>query len=107
MECLNKHNVVHGGFIEIRENRRGREGWNLALIKPPDDIYGQWRLIETRLSPLTRRGTRHEPIATEAQLFADNLACHLDHAMHIYNLKEKTLEREDVLRIMEVFIPRS
>jgi hypothetical protein len=48
----------------------------------------------------------YQPFATDAKLFADNLACHWMPAMHAYNLKDKTLEREDILRIFEVFIPK-
>jgi hypothetical protein len=52
-----------------------------------------------------RAGTLYEPIATEAQLFADNLACHWAHTMHIYQLTDKPLEKADIVRILQIFIP--
>jgi eukaryotic-like serine/threonine-protein kinase len=104
MEVLRKRDVVHGGYIEITENGEDREGWNLVLIRPPDSLYGEWQLIETGVSALTRRATRYEPVATEARLFADNLACHWMPAMHIYQLRDKRLERDDVVKIAGVFI---
>ena len=42
----------------------------------------------------------------EAKLFADNLACHWAPTMHVYNLTDKVLEREDVLKIFDIFIPK-
>jgi hypothetical protein len=51
------------------------------------------------------RATRFEPVATEARLFADNLACHWAHMMHVYTLNEKLLEREDIIKILHVLIP--
>jgi len=62
--------------------------------------------VETRVSPLTGRGTLYEPIATEAQLFADNLACHWAHTMHIYQLTDKPLEKADIIKILHIFIPK-
>jgi len=73
METLRKRHAIHGGLVEIREYGEDREGWNLVLVRPPDDLYGGWRIVETRLSPLSGQATRYEPIATNAQLFADNL----------------------------------
>jgi serine/threonine protein kinase len=106
METLKKKHAVHGGLIEIREYGDDHEGWNLVLVRPPDDPYGEWRIVETRLSPLSGRGTRYEPIATNAKLFADNLACHWMPAMHLYQLTDKALEKRDIVRILEVFIPK-
>jgi hypothetical protein len=56
---------------------------------------------------ITGRSTRFEPVATEAKLFADNLACHLNRAMHVYVLKDKAFEREDVMKILQVSIPHA
>lgn len=106
METLRKQYAVHGGYIEIKENSEDREGWNLVLVRPPEDTYGNWRIVETRVSPFTGRGTQYEPIATEAQLFADNLSCHWSHTMHIYNLTDKPLEKADIVKILQVFIPK-
>jgi serine/threonine protein kinase len=107
METLKKRYVVHGGYVEIQENGEDHEGWNLVLVKPPESIYGEWRIVETRISPLTGRVARYEPIATEARLFADNLACHWTPAMHVYSLKDKVLEKGDILNIFELFIPKA
>lgn len=107
MACLKKHHAVHGGFIEIHEHGEDREGWNLVLVQTPNDLYGAWRLVETRVSPLTNRMTRYEPVATNAQLFADNLACHWAPTMHTYQLTDKELEKADIVCILGVFIPRS
>jgi hypothetical protein len=106
MVRLKQGNAVHGGYIEIKENGQDREGWNVVLVRPPDNLYGEWRLVETRVSGLTGRSTPYEPVATEAQLFADNLSCHWGHTMHIYNLTDKPLERSDIVKILDVFIPR-
>lgn len=107
MKTLKQRHVAHGGYIEIKEHHEDREGWNLVLVRPPEDLYGEWRLVETRVSGLTGRTTRFEPVATEAQLFADNLACHWSTTMHVYNLTDKPLERSDIVKILDVFIPRS
>jgi hypothetical protein len=103
---LKKHHAAHAGFIEIRENGEDCEGWNVVLVRPPDSLYGGWRLVETRLSPLTGRGTRYEPVATNAQLFADNLACHWSPSMHTYQLTDKELQKTDIVRILGTFIPK-
>lgn len=106
MEILKKRHAVHGGYIEIGENGEDHEGWNLVLVRPPGSMYGEWRIVETRLSALVAYASPYEPIATEARLFADNLACHWTPAMHVYNLKDKALEKSDILKIFEVFIPK-
>ena len=48
----------------------------------------------------------YEPIATNAKLFADNLACHWMPAMHSYQLTDKSLEKSDLVKILGVFIPK-
>jgi len=106
MGVLKKQNVVHGGYIEIRQQGEDREGWNLVLVRSPDDLYGEWRIVETRLSPLSGRISRYEPIATEARAFADNLACHWMHAMHTFQLNDKPLEKADIVKIFGIFIPK-
>ena len=106
MDTLQKRHAIHGGFIEIRESGEDHEGWNLVLLRPPDDLYGEWRIVETRLSPLSGKMTRYEPIATEARSFADNLACHWMPAMHVFQLTDKALGKADIVRILEVFIPK-
>jgi hypothetical protein len=106
MEVLRKRHAVHAGFIEIRESGEDREGWNIVLVRPPGEIYGEWRLVETRVSALTGRMTRYEPIATNAQLFADNLACHWTPAMHTFQLTDRVLERADIVKIFDIFVPK-
>jgi serine/threonine protein kinase len=106
MECLRKRHAVHGGLIEIQEIGADREGWNLVLVRPPDSLYGEWRIVESRLSPLSGQMTRYEPVATEARLFADNLACHWAPCMHTWTLRDKPLERADIIKILGVFIPK-
>jgi hypothetical protein len=105
MEALRKRCVLHGGVIEIQGGGRDREGWNVVLVRPADSMYGEWLLVETRLSALSRRTTPFEPVATEANLLADNLSCHWAPAMHVFNLAVKSLERGDVIRIFGIFIP--
>ena len=106
LEVLRQRHVVHAGYIEITENGEDREGWNIVLVRPSDEMYGDWLLVETRVNPLTGRRTRFEPIATKAQLFADNLFCHWRPAMHSFVLKDKPLEKVDVYQIFGVFIPK-
>ncbi len=105
MEILRKRHVVHGGYIRIVDEQGDREGWNLVLVRPPDSVYGEWRIVETRFSPLVAQRARFEPFATDPGLFADNLACHWTPALHVYNLKDKPLEREDLVKAVEKFIP--
>jgi hypothetical protein len=105
METLRKRHVVHGGFIEIREGAQDREGWNVVLVRPPDSSYGEWIIVETEVSALTGKSTRFSPVATEARLFADNLACHWMPAMHVFQLKDKPLERTDVEKILHKLVP--
>jgi serine/threonine protein kinase len=105
MKTLVDNYVVHGGFIEIREDGQDRQGWNLYLIRKPEEIYGEWYIVETDLSGLSGKALRYPPMATAATLFADNLSCHLANVMHIYNLKSKKIERTDILKILDKFIP--
>ncbi|MBN9530577.1 MAG: serine/threonine protein kinase [Alphaproteobacteria bacterium] len=104
VERLRQRHLVHGGIIEIQENGEDREGWNIALVRGPEEIYGRWLLIETRASGLSSISTRYEPVATEAELFAKNLAHHWGRAMHVWNLKEKDLDEDDAVAIFEKFI---
>jgi serine/threonine protein kinase len=106
-DVLRARHVVHGGYIQIKDQGEHREGWNLVLVRPPESMYGEWRIVETRVSILTGRGTKYEPIATEATLFAENLAFHWMHAMHTYNLTDKALEHDDIVKILKVFIPNA
>ena len=105
MQTLHDKHAAHGGFIEIRENGEDREGWNLVLVRPPESLYGEWRIVETRVSALVGRRFRFEPAATEARLLADNLACHWAPAMHVYQLTDKPLERTDIVKILGVLVP--
>ena len=82
------------------------EGWNIVLVRPESDLYSEWRLVETRMSALSRVATKYEPIATNAQLFATNLGYHWMNTMHRFNLKDKPLEKADIVRIVGVFIPK-
>ena len=106
MDTLRKKNAIHGGIIEIREHGQDHEGWNIVLVRRETDLYGEWRLVESRLSPLSGRGTKYEPIATNAQLFAKNLGYHWMNTMHTFQLTDKTLDKLDILKIMGVFIPK-
>lgn len=105
MEVLRKRHVIHGGILEVRQDGADREGWNVVLVRPPETMYGEWRLVESRASALSRMGAAYEPFATEAQLLADNLSCHWAPAMHTFVLNEKILERSDIEKIFGVFIP--
>lgn len=100
METLRQHQAAHAGLLEIKQNGEDREGWNLVLVMPSEASDGEWRIVETRVSALTGRVARFEPFATEARLFADNLACHWSHAMHTFTLKEKPVERQDVVEVL-------
>ena len=104
MDVLRTKHAVHAGFVEIRENGDDREGWNLVLVRAPG-CAGEWRIVETRVSALVPRRTRFEPVATDAQLFADNLACHWHGAMHSFVLKDKVLAEDDILRIFDALVP--
>lgn len=85
METLRNRHAVHGGYMEIKEGGEDRQGWNLVLVRPSDSSAGEWRSVETRISGFSGRVARFEPFATEAQLFADNLACHWSSTMHTFN----------------------
>ena len=104
MQVLRQKGVTHGGYAEIREGGEDREGWNFVLVRDHDGTKVEWRVVETEVSALTGRVARYKPFATEAQLFADNLACHMNRAMHIYQLKDKALERTDVVSIFDKFL---
>jgi len=106
MATLKQRHAAHGGYIEIKEHGQDREGWNLVLVRSPEDLYGEWRLVETRVSAISNRSSPFEPFATEAQLFADNLANHWATVMHVFNLTDKPLEHSDIVKILGVFIPR-
>jgi serine/threonine protein kinase len=104
MEALKKRHAVHGGFIAITENGEDREGWNVVLLRPPDSMYGEWRIVESRVSAIVGR-TPYEPVAAQAQLFADNVACHWLGGMHTWVLTDKVLERSDIVKIFDIFVP--
>jgi serine/threonine protein kinase len=106
MDTLRKQNVVHGGTIKIRDHGEDHESWNIVLVRPASDLYGEWRLVESRVSPLTGRRTRYEPIATNTQLFATNLGYHWMHTMHTFQLNDKPLEKADIVKIIGIFIPK-
>ena len=103
MNVLRTRHAEHGGYIEIQEHGEDREGWNLVLLRQLETGVGEWLLVETDFSALVARVARYRPFATQARLFADNLACHWDNAMHVYVLRDKPLERDDIVRILEVF----
>ena len=103
MNVLRNRHAEHGGYIEIQEHGEDREGWNLVLLRQLETGVGEWLLVETDFSALVARVARYRPFATQARLFADNLACHWDNAMHVYVLRDKPLERDDIVRILEVF----
>jgi len=105
VERLRNHHAVHGGYIEIRERGEDREGWNLVLVRPRGDLYGEWRIVETRISALVARSMPYQPFATQAALLADNLAYHWEHVMHAYVLADKPLEIGDIHKILGFFIP--
>jgi len=46
MEILRQQHLVHGGYIEIKENGEDREGWNLALFRVPMICIVKWRIVE-------------------------------------------------------------
>ena len=75
----------------------------MVLLRPPDANVGEWLIVATDFSVLVARVARYRPFATQARLFADNLACHWDNAVHVYELKDKPLERDDIVRILGVF----
>lgn len=98
---LRGRHVADGGFIKITENGDDREGWNIVLLRPADAAYGEWKLIETRTSPLVRTPPRStEPFAADAALLGENLAYHWKKVMHSYHLSDKPLENPDILRIL-------
>lgn len=103
MNTLRSRHAEHGGYIEIQDHGEDRQGWNLVLLRPPDANVGEWLIVETDFSVLVARVARYRPFATQARLFADNLACHWDNAVHVYELKDKPLERDDIVRILGVF----
>lgn len=76
------------------------------ISETSDSTYGEWRIVETRVSPLTGRRTAYEPIATQASLVAENLACHWRRTMHTFDLSDKLLERADIVKILGILISR-
>jgi serine/threonine protein kinase len=104
---LQSRNVADGGYIKITENGEDREGWNIVQLRPADAAYGEWRLVETRTSPLVRTPPRRfEPFAADPALLAENLAYHWKSAMHVYQLSEKRLEMSDIYRILGLLVPK-
>ena len=103
MNTLRNRHTQHGGYIKIREHGEDRQGWNLVLLRPPDANVGEWLIVETDFSALVGRVARYRPFATQARLFTDNLACHWDNTVHVYVLRDKPLERDDIVRILGVF----
>ena len=103
MNTLRNRHAQHGGYIEIREHGEHRQGWNLVLLRPPDANVGEWLIVETDFSALVGRVARYRPFATQARLFTDNLACHWDNLVHVYVLRDKPLERDDIVRILGLF----
>jgi len=67
--------------------------------------YGEWRLVESRISAMVARRAPFEPFATNAKLFAENYAYHLGHVTHVYVLNQHTLNQDDVYRIISLAIP--
>jgi hypothetical protein len=102
-ELLRARNVVHGGYIEIKEGNEDREGWNLVLIRTPEEANGQWRIVESRRHALVAPLRRYEPFATEVRLFAENLSHHWSGAMHSFVLTDKPLERNDMVKMLAAF----
>ncbi len=103
-EELKKRHVTHGGNLSIVENGELREGWNIALITPPD-TPAEWKIVETRMSPFTGRRYNYEPTPTDAPTFAKNLAYHFMKSMHTHNLKDQPLTREEVEMVLTHLIP--
>lgn len=99
MNHLHDRRATHGGYIGIQENS---QGWNLVLLQTDDDA-GSWLIVETDLSPFSGRAAQYPPIATQAQLFADNLACHWGKMTHIFQLEDRPLDRDDIIAILDVF----
>lgn len=104
-EILKKNHVVHGGYVEIFDSREQREGWNFVLLRKPEEPYGKWHVVETRMSPLSRRQFKVEPVATESHLLARNLGYHFHPTMDIYNISFKEFNVEEVEKILGTFIP--
>jgi serine/threonine protein kinase len=104
---LRSKNIADGGYIKITENGRDREGWNIVQVRPADAAYGEWRLIETRTSPLVQRPQKIEPFAADAALLAENLAFHWKPTMHVYQLSDKQLERSDIFRILGLLVSKA
>jgi hypothetical protein len=104
MDALRKKNAIHGGIVEIQQNGSDREGWNIVLVRGPEETYGTWLLVESRPSALSNTRAKYEPVAARAELFADNLACHWNRAMHVWNLKDKPIERDDIVSILHALV---
>ncbi|MEI6022814.1 MAG: serine/threonine-protein kinase [bacterium] len=104
-EELKKHHLIHAGAIYIEENRENRQGWNMVLVKSPEDSYGQWLLIESDISALSGKSLKYPPAATNAELLSENLAYHWMQTMHIWQLKDKPLDDLDIEKILDKFIP--
>ena len=103
MNVLHDRHAVHGGYIKIGEGDEDREGWNLVLVRPNAEI-GEWRIVATDVHALTAHAAQYRPFATDARLFADNLACHWDNALHTFTLTDKPLERDDIKKILAVLV---
>lgn len=104
-EELKKHHAVHAGSVYIQQDRENREGWNLVLVQPPEEMYGEWILVESDMSALGSQALRYPPAATDQHLLVENIAYHWMHAMHTWVLKTKAFERSDVEKILTKFIP--
>lgn len=104
MEILWQHHVAYGGAIEIAEEGQPREGWNLALVRPPDSRFGRWLIVETRETRFLGQRPYHEPFAVGAEALGFNLACHWDPKADPVKVTDKLLVRSDLIRIFRVLI---
>jgi hypothetical protein len=104
MEILWKHHVVYGGAIEILEDGQQREGWNVVLVRSPDNSFGRWLIVETRETRFLGLRSYYEPFAVGAQALGLNLACHWDPKTDPVKVTDKLLVRSDLVRMFRVLI---
>ena len=104
-EVRKAHGVVHAGSLAIFEGGELKEGWNVVLIRKGDDMYGEWHLVESRLSPFTGRRAQTEPLSLDKVSFRESYAHHLGKVMGPIVMTDKPCSPEALEEVLGHLLP--